>query len=186
MNNAQYQKIKRHSKCLFTSEEITNAITQMAVSMNARLQDSDPIFISVMHGASLFFGHLMAKIDIPCRLDYCHATRYMGDEKGQDNLQWITHVHENLEDQHVVLVDDILDEGITLKGIADRCSALGAQTVQTAVLLSKPISCRAQKGIDHADWVGLTFDSGFVYGFGLDFKHYCRNIDGIYIYQGQD
>ncbi len=174
------RKAYREAECLFTRAEVEAAIQTMATGIEARLADSNPLVLCVMTGALIPAGHLLTHLDFPLELDYVHATRY-GDRTRGGELEWMVHPSYPLEGRTVLVVDDILDEGLTLAAILETCRESGAREVLSAVLVEK---LHDRKNGLEADFVGLQVPDRYVFGYGMDYKGYLRNAPGIYAIQG--
>jgi len=160
---------------IYSSREVEQALDRMAVEITGRLSGEDPIVLCVLNGALIPAGHLLTRLAFPLRQDYVHATRYRGDTTGAE-LDWIGQPSTSLHDETVLVVDDILDEGITLSEIVKACRDAGAKAVYSAVLVEKLHNrCNGFK----ADFVGLQVEDRYVFGFGMDYKGYLRNLPGI-------
>jgi hypoxanthine phosphoribosyltransferase len=116
------------------------------------------------------------------RLSYVHATRYREGTRG-GTLEWKYRPTEAIRGEHVLVVDDIFDAGVTLEAIVKACCADGAASVTSAVLVEK---MRQRKCDYRPDVVGLTAPDRYLMGYGLDYKSYFRNADGIYAAAAQD
>lgn len=173
------QEVLDKSSCLFSNEEINKALDKMAEKMNADLADKNPIILVVMVGGLIPAGNLLTRLNFPLEIDYVHATRYQGETRGGD-LHWRVEPRLSLEGRTVVIVDDILDGGITLASIVDYCNLHNAKEVVSAVLVDKHHQ-REPNGIQKADYVGLEVDDHFVFGYGLDYNEYLRNAPGIFV-----
>lgn len=156
---------------------IDQALTAMAALIETDYSDKTPLVIGVMNGAVVTLGHLLPKLNGLVEVDYCHATRYGENTLGGD-IDWLAHPQKSLKDRHVLLVDDIFDEGVTLKHIAAYCHSQGAADVKTAVLLDKQ-HFRKVEGFT-VDYAALTVEDRYVFGFGLDYKGLYRNAAGIF------
>lgn len=174
----QYNEILGKAECLYNREQVMQAIDKMATEMTAKLSDSNPIILSVMTGALIVTGHLLVRLPFPLEIDYIHATRYRGSNRGGD-LHWLVEPRLDLQGRTVVIVDDILDGGLTLAAIIDYCKQANAEQVYTAVLVDKK-RVREPGGNVVADFVGLSTEDKFLFGFGLDYEEYLRNAPGIY------
>ena len=130
----------------------------------------------------MFSGQLLTHLNFPLQLDYLHATRYRAETQG-GTLDWLVEPSIELKNRHVVILDDILDEGHTLNAIIEFCEQQGAQKVYTAVLLDKQHERKAVEGFK-ADFEGLKVEDRFVFGFGMDYQGYWRNAPGIYAVKG--
>jgi hypoxanthine phosphoribosyltransferase len=168
----------RTAKCIYNNADIDSALDQLAVGISYELSECDPIFLCVVIGGIIPMGCLLPRLDFPLTVDYVHATRY-GDKFVGDEVNWIVKPRCDMKGRTVVIVDDILDGGITLQQIKDYCEAQQAEKVYTAVLVDKT-ETRQPGGVKHADFTGLKVDDGFLFGYGLDYKGYLRNAPGIY------
>ncbi|NVJ50596.1 MAG: hypoxanthine-guanine phosphoribosyltransferase [Gammaproteobacteria bacterium] len=168
----------KSADCLYTQQEVEQAINQMAYQINQDFVDRNPIVLSIMNGGLVFAGQLLTKLTFPLNIDYCHATRYRGETSGGE-LHWKALPQYELRDRHVLVVDDILDEGHTLMAILNAITAQGAKSVKTAVLLDKRHERKAKPDY-RADYVGIEIPDRYVFGYGMDYKEYLRNAPGIY------
>jgi hypoxanthine phosphoribosyltransferase len=160
---------------LYSQREVEQAMDRLAVEITGRLSGEDPIVLSVLNGALIPTGHLLTRLNFPLRQDYVHATRYRGNTDGAE-LEWIGQPRTSLRDQTVLVIDDILDEGITLAAIVEACREAGAKAVYTAVLVEK----LHDRGVGFkADFVGLNVEDRYVFGYGMDYKGYLRNVPAI-------
>ena len=166
------------STLMYSSQDIQNSLDRMAKEIEAKIGDKDPVVICVMTGGLITTGHLMTRLNFHLQMDYVHATRYQGEMEG-GQLEWIARPRTDLEGRTVLIVDDILDAGITLAEIKKAFLEQGAKEVYTAVMIDK-IRQRPAEGLQKADFVGLTIEDHFIFGFGLDYKGYLRNSSGIY------
>lgn len=167
------------SECIYSKSEVEAALDKMALEIHNVLADKNPIFLCVVIGGIVPMGNLLPRLDFPLEVDYIHATRYQRKTTGKE-LTWKVTPQCSLKDRIVLIVDDILDGGITLAEIVDYCHAQGAAEVLTAVLVDKN-NARLPEGIPHADFSGLQVDNHYVFGYGMDYKGYLRNAPGIYM-----
>jgi len=178
----RYQEIMSNAECLYNNEQVLQAIDKMAADMTAKLANTNPIILSVMTGAMIVTGHLAVRLQFPLEMDYIHATRYRGTTRGGD-LHWLVEPRINLKGRTIVVVDDIMDGGLTLAAIIDYCNQAGASKVYTAVLVDK--RRKREPGVNfEPDFTGLTTEDKYLFGFGLDYEEYLRNAPGIYAVNG--
>lgn len=177
LNPQEITQILKEAQCLHTEAEINVAVEQLANQINEKIQNTNPIILCVLKGALVAVGRLLPKLNFPLELDYIHASRYKKD-KGYD-LKFYAEPHQSLKNRTVLIVDDILDEGITLSCLINYCKKQGAQEVYTAVLVEKNRT-RAKEGLKKSDFVGLYIPNRFIVGYGLDYEGYFRNMAGIY------
>lgn len=176
---AKIQDVFNQSSLLFTTHEVEAALDRMAIKIHDELHDKNPILLCVMIGGLVPLGNLLPRLDFPLEVDYVHATRYRGDITGGD-LTWKVRPGANIKDRTVLIVDDILDGGVTLARILDEVKALGAKEAYTAVLVDKHHK-RVEHGLEKADFVGLEVDDHYIFGYGMDYNEYLRNAPGIYV-----
>ncbi|MCW9088648.1 MAG: hypoxanthine-guanine phosphoribosyltransferase [Gammaproteobacteria bacterium] len=176
----QVQRIYEEADCLFSREAVERAIEQMAAAISDELAQKDPLILAVMSGAMIPAGVLLTHLDFPLQIDYIHATRYRGDTAGGE-IEWRVAPRFPLKGRCVLVIDDILDEGLTLQAIIDTCRKEGASEVRSAVLVKK----RHARNIGiEADYVGLEVEDRYVFGYGMDYKEYLRNAPGIFAVRG--
>lgn len=173
------KEVYARSSCLFTTGEVEIALDRMAMEIREKLQDKNPVVICVMVGGLVPLGHLLLRLDFPLELDYVHATRYNGDITGGD-LQWKVKPSVSLKDRNVLIVDDILDGGVTLAAIMRELVLNEPESIHTAVLVDKHHK-RVENGLQKADFVGLEVDDHYIFGYGMDYKEYLRNAPGIFV-----
>ncbi len=178
------QTVYERSVRLFTTKEVEAALDKLAHDIHQELFDKNPIIICVMIGGLVPMGNLLPRLDFPLEVDYVHATRYRGETQGGD-IHWKVRPSTNLRDRTVLVVDDILDGGVTLAAILAEMKTLGAAKVYSAVLVDK-YQKRVENGLKHADFVGLPVEDHYVFGYGMDYKEYLRNAPGIFKVDPQD
>jgi hypoxanthine phosphoribosyltransferase len=163
---------------LYDLKTVEKALDKMAEKITSELKDKNPLVICVMVGALIPGGHLLTRLNFPLEVDYVHATRYRNEIRGGD-LHWLVEPRQSLKDRTILLVDDVMDGGLTLSAIIDYCRQAGAKKVYSAVIVNK-IRAR-EPGVNfHPDFVGVDAEDRFLFGFGLDYKGYLRNAPGIY------
>lgn len=166
------------AECLYNFKQIEAALDTMAAEITKKLKDENPLVICVMIGALVPTGHLLTRLNFPLEVDYIHATRYRSSTRGGD-LHWLVEPRQSLRDRTILIVDDILDGGLTLAAIIDYCKQAGAKVVYTAVMVNKRRAREA--GFEYeADFVGVHTEDRYLVGFGLDYQEYLRNAPGIY------
>lgn len=173
------QDLLKNAQVIHSAADIQNTLQRISREITEVIENKTPIVICVMGGGVVFSGQLLTKLNFPLELDYVHASRYQNETVGK-SLVWKSLPKLDLTDRTVLLIDDILDEGVTLKEIADKCHALGAKEVYSAVFVEKVLDI--QKPIK-ADFVGLQVPNAYVFGYGMDVYGWWRNLDAIYAMQ---
>lgn len=161
--------------------EVQGAIDRLAAEVTQAMAAEYPLVLVVMGGAVVFAGQLLPKLRFPMDFDYVHATRYGTAIQG-GGIDWKVTPPDHVRGRAVLVLDDILDGGETLRAISDRLLALGAGQVRCAVLVEKALA-RAKPIA--ADFVGLRIPDRFVFGCGMDAKGYWRNLPEIRAIRGQ-
>lgn len=172
------REVYRKATCLYRIDDINNALDRIAAEIHNQLEYENPLFLCVMVGGMITAGQLLPRMDFPLEVDYVHATRYQGKISGSE-LIWKNKPSTTLKNRTIIIVDDILDGGVTLQEIVNFCHAENAKKVYTAVLVEK-VGVRLAGGLPKADFTGLTVDNYYVFGYGMDYKNYLRNAPGIY------
>jgi hypoxanthine phosphoribosyltransferase len=175
--HAELEKIHAEAECLHDAAAVQAILDHLAVEISAAIAGSLPIILCVMNGGIVITGHLLTRLTFPLEIDYLQATRYQGELRGAE-VAWLCKPRLSLEGRTVLVVDDILDEGNTLAEVLAYCHRAGAERVLSAVLVKKRHD-RLVDGIT-ADFIGLEVEDRYVFGFGMDYRGYLRNLNGIY------
>lgn len=180
MNPWEAQKIFDEADLLCSAEESALAVRRVAAEITVRLADANPLVLAVMGGAVVFTGQLLPQLIFPLDFDYLHVTRY-GDVTTGGQLEWIVKPRSNVEGRVVLVVDDILDEGVTMAEVVRRLRQQGASEVLCAVFADKNLG-RAKPVA--ADFVGVHLPNRYVFGYGMDVKGAWRNLPAVYAVKG--
>ena len=180
MNPREAQKILEEAELLCSAEESALAVRRVAAEITARLANANPLLLAVMGGAVVFTGQLLPQLIFPLDFDYLHVSRY-GDVTSGGQLTWIVEPRSAVAGRVVLVVDDILDEGVTLAEVVRRLLAQGASEVLSAVFADKNIG-RAKPIA--ADFVGLRLPNRYVFGYGMDVRGAWRNLPAVYAVKG--
>ena len=172
----EIKHIQSTADLLYSEREVEAALDKMAEQINGLLADRNPLLLCVMNGGIVVAGKLINRLTIPLTLEAINASRYQNQTSG-GSIEWLLKPGTPLKDRTVLIIDDILDEGITLAAIYDYCLAQGASSVYSAVLVDKILD--HDKPIT-ADFIGLAVENRYVFGYGMDYKGYCRNAVGIF------
>lgn len=173
---AEAWRVYEESDCLHAAEAVEAALDRMAKALTDRLGDANPLVICVLHGGLVTAGRLIPRLHFPMQQDYLHATRY-GDRISGGELNWLARPVSSLIGRHVLLLDDIHDEGTTLDAIVRYCREAGAADVVTAALTNKLHDRKQGRSVDVS---GLDVPDRFVFGCGMDYMGYLRNLPGIH------
>lgn len=172
----EIKHVQASADLLHSEQEVEAAIDNMAEQINNALAECNPLLLCVLNGGIPTFGKLLTRLTMPLTIDSINASRYQNQTSG-GSIDWLLKPQTPLNGRTVLVVDDILDEGITLQAICDYCHEQGAAAVYSAVLVDKILD--HEKPIS-ADFIGLTVENRYLFGYGMDYKGYLRNAPGIY------
>ncbi len=176
MDAKKAQAMLADAEVIHDADAVQHALENVASAIRESLADKYPLVLCVMTGGVVFCGQLLTRLQFPLDFDYLHATRY-GPETQGGKISWRTAPWTSVKGRSVLVVDDILDEGITLAAVKESLRRMGALEVLTAVFADKLNG--KQKPVS-ADFVGLTVPDRFVFGFGMDAGGAWRNLPAIY------
>jgi hypoxanthine phosphoribosyltransferase len=172
----EIQQVQATAQLLHSEQQVEAALDDMARQINSLLADKNPLVLCVMNGGVVVAGKLITRLTMPLNIDAINASRYQNKTVGQ-TIEWILKPSVALKDRTVLIIDDILDEGVTLAAIHDYCLEQGASAVYISVLVNKLLD---HKKPITADFVGLHVKNHYLFGYGMDYKGYLRNAAGIY------
>lgn len=177
LTNQEIEQALRNSECLISTLEVSAAYQRLAAQVNLHYAGLNPIVMVVMNGGLIPAGQLLTQFTFYHRMHYIHATRYRNNQ-GTNTLEWKYKPDVSLAGEHVLLIDDIFDEGITLKAVVDELKKENPASLNSCVLLNK---VHDRKIADFSvDFVGLDVADRYVYGCGMDYHGYLRHMPGIY------
>lgn len=158
-------------KLLYSAQQIDQRITELARQINN--DHKELVIIGVLNGSFMFVSDLMKKITIPCQIDFIRVKSYV-DNKSSGEIIWTKELELDIKDKDVLLVDDIVDSGLTMKELILEFATRKPKSIKSATLLSRSDA--------RATYVGFVVDSdAYVVGYGLDDNGYSRNLPEIYI-----
>ena len=169
---------------IISEDKIDQAIIVLAKQLNdyfnqPEFSDQTIVAYCVMNGGLYFSGQLLRYLSFPLQLSYLHASRYGNNTSGSE-LHWtVCPTKEYIEGNHVILLDDIFDQGLTLEAIDKECRSLGAASVHSVVLTDKLHHIKPTSGFK-PDFVGLEVENRYIFGCGMDYQGLYRNLPAIY------
>ena len=172
----EIQRTQATADLIYSEQQVETALDNMAVAINKVLADSNPLVLCVLNGGIIAAGMLIPRLTMLLNLDSINASRYQNQTAG-GTIEWLLKPATPLTDRAVLIIDDVLDEGITLAAIKAYCLEQGATAVYCAVLIDKLLG--HEKPI-RADFVGLEVENRYLFGYGMDYKGYLRNAAGIF------
>jgi hypoxanthine phosphoribosyltransferase len=176
------QAVLAQADCLHDAAAVSAAYDRMAAAIRAEYATRNPLVLCVMIGGLAPTDQITARLDFALEVDYLHATRYRGATQG-GGLVWKRQPDAaRIAGRHVLVIDDILDEGHTLVAIRQALGDFGPASLKVAVLAEKRHDRRARGA--HAEFIGLTVADRYVFGCGMDYKEYWRQLPAIYAVKG--
>lgn len=163
-------------KKFIPATKIDDKVAELAAQINHDYKDKTPVFLPVLNGSFMFAADLLKEVKIPCRVSFVKTSSYSGTTSTGQLKTLIGH-DESLFNQNILIVEDIVDSGLTLEKIIEELRGLGAKSVEAISLLRKK-SAREKK-ID-VKYVGFDLEDEFVLGYGLDYDGLGRNYKDIY------
>jgi hypoxanthine phosphoribosyltransferase len=160
----------------FISEQETRQrVKLLAESINADYTGKSPVFLPILNGSFIFASDLIKEIELMCRVSFVKVSSYSGTHStGQ--LKSIIGLEESLFGQDVIIIEDIVDTGLTLQKVVEELATLGTKSIEVVALLrKKPARDRGMS----VKYVGFDIDDEFVLGYGLDYDGYGRNLNKI-------
>ncbi|MBR7889186.1 hypoxanthine-guanine phosphoribosyltransferase [Marinomonas sp. A79] len=176
----ELNKILEEADCLVDEATINATLDNIAAQITADLSDKLPLVLCVMNGGLIPTAALIERLKFPLEVDYIHATRY-GMETEGSSLNWLSYPQTSLKDRHVLVIDDIFDQGHTLQAIIGWLEQQETRSVRTATIINK---LHDRKTDMTPDYVGTDVADRFLFGYGMDYKGYFRNLKGIYAIKG--
>lgn len=162
-------------KVLISAEELETAVAKIGAEISRDYADKEPIFIGVLKGCFIFMADLMRHVDIHCAMDFMAVSSYSGTSS-TGAVKINKDLNESIEGRHVILVEDILDSGITLNYLKNYLMAMRPASIRIVTLMDKPSRRKADV---YADYYCFEVPDAFVVGYGLDYNEKYRNLPYI-------
>lgn len=159
---------------LLSQEQIKARIDELGQALMAEYADKNPVFVGVLKGVVVFYADMIRAFDAPCQLDFMWISSYEGTQS-TGNIRVRQDVAADLRGRHVVVLEDILDTGRSLKFVCDHLRSKGVASLKVCTLLDKPDGRLPDVKME-ADYVGFSIPNAFVVGYGLDYDEQYRNL----------
>lgn len=163
-------------RVLLTEEELIHRVGELGEEISRDYADKKLLLVSVLKGSVVLMADLMRAISIHCRIDFLAVSSYGNSTRTSGNVKLLKDLDNPVEGLDILLVEDILDSGLTLHYIREMLETRGAASIKICTLLDKP---ERRKADIHADYVGFTVPDAFVVGYGLDYAEHYRNLPYI-------
>lgn len=176
MNNDGRRLYKDLTRVLITKEEIADAIVKLSKQLEADYQGADLVCVCILKGAVMFFSDLIRALDLPLTTDYMAISSYGSSTKTSGVVRILKDLDHDVLGKDVLVVEDIVDSGLTLAYIQHVLNQRGAKSVKLATLLDKPERRRNDLKVDYACF---RIPNEFVVGYGLDYAEKYRNLPDV-------
>ena len=166
---------------LYLDEDaIKDRIAELGAQIDADYADSDspPIFIGVLNGAYIFTADLMRAVTVDCEVDFYKLSSYGAAKVSSGDITLKKGIDADLEGRHVIVVEDIVDTGLSMRYVLDQIQEKNPASLRAAALLRKPDALQVDAPVDY---LGFDIDNLFVIGYGLDYGQLARNLGAVYI-----
>ncbi len=161
---------------LIPSSEIQEKVGEMGELITEDYRGERPLLVGILRGAVVVLGDLMRNIDLPCEIDFMDISSYGTGTSSSGVVRILKDLEEDITDRHVLIVEDIIDTGLTLSYIRRSLLARGPASLEICALLSKPSRRRVELDVKY---LGFEVPDEFVVGYGLDFAGAYRNLPDI-------
>ena len=163
-------------RVFFTADEIEAKVAALGEQISKDFEGKNPLFVGVLKGCFVFMADLMRHVSIPCSMDFMAVSSYKGGTSSTGAVEIQKDLGQNIEGRHIIIIEDILDSGMTLDYIKGMLQDRNPSSIRICALLDKP----ARRKVDlQADYVGFTIPDEFVIGYGLDYDEKYRNLPYI-------
>ncbi len=171
---------------LYPRQTLARRVREMAQVLSHSFAGCEPIVVGVLKGAFIFVADLVRELDIPVRIDFVQTASYSlateSSTESSGTVRLIKDLSLDIHGQDVILIDDILDTGLTLRFVIDRLRQRQPRSLTTCVLIDKRERRRIEVAVDH---IGFVIPAGFVVGYGMDQGGTYSNLDGLYVVKSQ-
>ena len=170
-------KVKdREFEVFLKEEDIQKEIKRVASEINRDYKDKEPLFLCILNGSFMFAADLLKEVNVPCNVSFVKVASYQGtDTTGK--VKELMGLQESVEGRHVVIVEDIVDTGYTMRDILDSLAEKNAASVNVCALLCKPDKLKVDINLKY---LAMNIPNGFIVGYGLDYDGFGRNSRDIY------
>ena len=163
-------------RILFSEEQLKERIAALGAELTRDYEDKNPIFVGVLKGCFVFMADLLRNVDVYCTMDFMSVSSYGDGVTSTGAVKINKDLSRDIAGRHVIIVEDILDSGITLSYLKKYLSVRNPASISIVTLLDKPARRRADV---QADYVGFEVEDAFVVGYGLDYDEKYRNLPYI-------
>ncbi len=167
----------RQFKPYIGQEQIAEAVKKIASTINEELKNEEPVFLVVLNGSFMFASDLLKEVTITCSISFIKLSSYEGTSS-TGNVKEVVGLTEDISGRTVVIIEDIVDSGLTVESLMSELQKKGAKKIKVATALFKPSSFKKDYKVDY---IGFEIPDKFVVGYGMDCEGQGRNLKEIYV-----
>lgn len=170
----------KRERTLFSREEINKRVKELGAIISKEYKDKDLVVISLLRGSFIFTADLVRELSIPVNVDFITTASYGHEEVSTGNVDIVHDLRTDVKGKDILIVDDIIDSGYTLKKVMEHLNTKQSSSVKICVMLDKP----TRRKVDlEPDYVGFSIPDVFIVGYGLNYGDHYRNIPYIFTFE---
>ncbi|MBQ8844039.1 MAG: hypoxanthine phosphoribosyltransferase [Elusimicrobiaceae bacterium] len=166
-------------RILYSKEQLAERIAELGREISADYRGKQPLFVGILRGCIMFYADLLREISVDCTMDFMCLSSYSGTSSTGE-VRTMLDLRESIKGRHVVIVEDIVDTGLTLDYLMKNLQSRGAASIEICCLLDKPANRKAEV---HPKYIGFQVENEFVIGYGLDYDELYRNLPYIGVFK---
>jgi len=159
-------------RILFSKEQLAERIAEMGREISADYRGKQPLFVGILRGCIMFYADLLREVSVDCTMDFMCLSSYSGTSSTGE-VRTMLDLRESIKGRHVVIVEDIVDTGLTLDYLMKNLQSRGAVSIEICCLLDKPANRKVEV---HPKYIGFQIENEFVIGYGLDYNEQYRTL----------
>ena len=166
-------------RILFTQEQLAERVAELGREISADYRGKQPLFVGILRGCVMFYADLLRAVSVDCDMDFMCVSSYCGTSPTGE-VRTVLDLRESIKGRHVIIVEDIVDTGLTLDYLMKNLKNRGAASIEICCLLDKP----ANRKVDMSPkYIGFQIENEFVIGYGLDYNELYRNLPYIGVFK---
>lgn len=179
-DKSEYKKVvyDQAFRCLLSNNTIQERIIELGMEITRDYRGTIPIVIGILNGSFIFIADLVRSIELDIEIDFLKISSYKDEKISSGNIEMIKDINADLTDRHVLVVEDIVDTGLSVSYLKKHLSEMHPASIKFASLLFKKESATLDFNVDY---IGFEIPNEFVVGFGLDYKQILRNLPAVYV-----
>ena len=166
-------------RILFSPEQLKARVEELGRQISADYRGKQPLFVGILRGSIMFYADLLREVSVDCTMDFMCLSSYSGTSSTGE-VRTMLDLRESIKGRHVVIVEDIVDTGLTLDYLMKNLQNRGAASIEICCLLDKPANRKAEIT---PKYVGFQIENEFVIGYGLDYNELYRNLPYVGVFK---